>query len=161
MPHRKAKSREGTSTGRDEARVKASPLARRIAAEKGVDLTEIKGTGPDGRVTETDVRAAAKCGAASRSAPQRRRLRRVKARASPCPGCARTIAERLVASKGPVPHFYLNIEIDAGPLMAARAELKSAGDEADTAKITVNDFILKARSMAAVEGSEGECVIRR
>src|SRR5205814_6372883 len=65
-------------------------------------------------------------------------------------GMRKGIAERLVASKGPVPHFYLNIVIDAGPLMAARAELKSAGEEADTSKITVNDFVLKASIEAAV-----------
>jgi pyruvate dehydrogenase E2 component (dihydrolipoamide acetyltransferase) len=61
------------------------------------------------------------------------------------------IAERLVQSKAPVPHFYLNIDIDAGPLMAARAELKSGGEGADTSKITVNDFVLKAAVMAAVK----------
>jgi pyruvate dehydrogenase E2 component (dihydrolipoamide acetyltransferase) len=61
----------------------------------------------------------------------------------------RVIAQRLTESKGPVPHFYLNIDIDAGPLMAARAELKTAGEESDTAKITVNDFVMKAAVMAA------------
>src|SRR5438045_9714013 len=61
------------------------------------------------------------------------------------------IAERLVQSKAPVPHFYLNIDIDAGQLMEARTELKSAGEEADTSKITVNDFVLKAAVMAAVK----------
>jgi pyruvate dehydrogenase E2 component (dihydrolipoamide acetyltransferase) len=61
------------------------------------------------------------------------------------------IAERLVQSKAPVPHFYLNIDIDAGPLMEARAELKSGGEDSDTSKITVNDFVLKAAVMAAVK----------
>ena len=60
------------------------------------------------------------------------------------------IAERLVASKGPVPHFYLNIEINADELMRVRAELKSAGEDDETTKITVNDFILKGAVMAAV-----------
>src|SRR5438552_7000825 len=59
------------------------------------------------------------------------------------------IARRLVESLGPVPHFYLTIDIDAGPLMAARAELKAAGKDSDTSKITVNDFVLKAAVMAA------------
>jgi pyruvate dehydrogenase E2 component (dihydrolipoamide acetyltransferase) len=63
----------------------------------------------------------------------------------------KVIAQRLVESLGPVPHFYLNIEIDAGPLMAARAELKAAGEESDTSKITVNDFVLKAAVQAAVK----------
>jgi pyruvate dehydrogenase E2 component (dihydrolipoamide acetyltransferase) len=135
--------------------VKASPVARRIAAELGVDLGSVKGTGPEGRVTETDVRAAAK-------------KKPVEAGVSPAPkqpaplplqggsriqlsGMRKGIAERLVQSKAPVPHFYLNIDIDAGPLMEARAELKSAGEDSDTSKITVNDFVLKAAVMAAVK----------
>jgi pyruvate dehydrogenase E2 component (dihydrolipoamide acetyltransferase) len=61
------------------------------------------------------------------------------------------IAQRLVESLGPVPHFYLTIEINAGPLMEAREELKSAGEGADAAKITVNDLVLKAAVMAAVK----------
>jgi len=131
-----------------EARVKASPLARRVAAELGVDLSAVKGTGPEGRVTETDVRAAAKSkGAPSAAAPQIPAGEGSRIHLS---GMRKVIAERLVASKGPVPHFYLNIEIDAGPLMSARAELKSAGEGADAAKITVNDFVLKASVEAAV-----------
>jgi pyruvate dehydrogenase E2 component (dihydrolipoamide acetyltransferase) len=138
-----------------EARVKASPVARRIAAELGVGLASVKGTGPEGRVTETDVRAAVKSkpveAGVSPAPKQPARL--------PLPGEARIqlsgmrkgIAERLVQSKAPVPHFYLNIEIDAGPLMEARAELKSAGEDAKTSKITVNDFVLKAAVMAAVK----------
>ena len=63
----------------------------------------------------------------------------------------KVIAERLVSSLGPVPHFYLSIEIDAGPLMTSRAELKAAGEGTDTSKITVNDFILKASVAAAAK----------
>jgi pyruvate dehydrogenase E2 component (dihydrolipoamide acetyltransferase) len=131
-----------------EARVKASPLARRIAAELGVDISAVKGTGPEGRVTETDVRAAGKAkGAPQAAAP---RIYAGEGSRINLTGIRKVIAERLVASKGPVPHFYLNIEIDAGPLMSARAELKSAGEGADAAKITVNDFVLKASVEAAV-----------
>jgi len=134
----------------EEARVKASPLARRIAVEQGVDISGIKGTGPEGRVTETDVRGAAK----SKTAAPKSTTHSIKpgegARIS-LSGMRKGIAERLVQSKGPVPHFYLNIDIDAGPLMAARAELKSAGEGADASKITVNDFVLKAAVQAAVK----------
>src|SRR5437016_4209725 len=142
----------------EEARVKASPVARRVAADLGVDLSSVKGTGPDGRVTETDVRAAAKAVAAIGD------LGRVKAPQVPAPsikagesariqlsGMRKIIAQRLVESLGPVPHFYLNIDIDAGPLMAAREELKSAGEGAEASKITVNDFILKAAVQAAIK----------
>src|SRR6202521_172247 len=132
-----------------ESRVKASPLARRVAAELGVDISSVKGSGPDGRVTETDVRAAAK----TKGAPQQAAAPQIRAGEGArinLSGMRKVIAERLVASKGPVPHFYLNIEIDAGPLMTARAELKTAGEGADSAKINVNDFVLKASVEAAV-----------
>ena len=140
----------------EEARIKASPVARRVAAELGVDLSTVKGTGPDGRVTETDVRAAAKTKTVE---PPRPRAGRDRDEGVPAPGSARIqlsgmrkiIAQRLVESLGPVPHFYLTIDINAGPLMEAREELKSAGEGADAAKITVNDFVLKAAVMAAVK----------
>jgi pyruvate dehydrogenase E2 component (dihydrolipoamide acetyltransferase) len=139
-----------------EARVKASPVARRIAAELGVDLASVKGTGPEGRVTEGDVRAAAKAVAAVADRGQTQPPRPAAPKPGPgsriqLSGMRKGIAERLVQSKAPVPHFYLNIDIDAGPLMEARAELKSAGEDSDTSKITVNDFVLKAAVMAAVK----------
>jgi len=142
----------------EEARIKASPVARRVAAELGVDLASVKGTGPDGRVTETDVRAAAKTkgpapaqktpAAAKPSAPSIKAGEGARIQLS---GMRKIIAQRLVESLGPVPHFYLTIEINAAPLMAAREELKSAGEGADTAKITVNDFVLKAAVQVAVK----------
>jgi len=134
-----------------EARVKASPVARRIAAELGVDISSVKGTGPEGRVTETDVRAAAK---SKPTAPTPSVPAAIKAGESAriqLSGMRKIIAQRLVESLGPVPHFYLTIDVDAGPLMEAREELKSAGESADAAKITVNDFVLKAAVMAAVK----------
>jgi pyruvate dehydrogenase E2 component (dihydrolipoamide acetyltransferase) len=139
-----------------QPRVKASPVARRIAAELGVDLSSVKGTGPEGRVTETDVRAAAKAKTIEPASPRagHDRYEGVQAPAAAriqLSGMRKIIAQRLVESLGPVPHFYLTIEIDAGPLMEAREELKSAGEGADAAKITVNDFILKAAVMAAVK----------
>ena len=140
----------------EEARVKASPVARRIAAELGVDISTVKGTGPDGRITETDVRGAGKIKTLE---PARSRAGRDRDEGVPSPTSARiqlsgmrkVIAQRLVESLGPVPHFYLTIDINAGPLMEARGELKSAGEGDDTAKITVNDFVLKAAVMAAVK----------
>jgi pyruvate dehydrogenase E2 component (dihydrolipoamide acetyltransferase) len=141
----------------DEARVKASPVARRVAAELGVDLSSVKGTGPEGRVTESDVRAAAK---SKTAAPQKTPPAAKAAAPAIKPGegsriqlsgMRKGIAERLVQSLGPVPHFYLTIEINAAPLMAAREELKSGGEQSDAAKITVNDFVLKAAVMAAVK----------
>jgi pyruvate dehydrogenase E2 component (dihydrolipoamide acetyltransferase) len=142
----------------EEPRMKASPVARRIAAELGVDLSTVKGTGPDGRIAETDVRAAAKTVTAGASGgatkPQAQAPIAVKPGESAriqLSGMRKIIAQRLVESLGPVPHFYLTIDINAGPLMEAREELKSAGEGADAAKITVNDFVLKAAVMAAAK----------
>jgi pyruvate dehydrogenase E2 component (dihydrolipoyllysine-residue acetyltransferase) len=138
--------------GQAGGRIKASPLARKIAAGKGIDLTTVKGTGPGGRIVERDVEVAvsaaapgakaAKIAASEISAGESTRVSLT--------GMRKIIAERLVASKGPVPHFYLNIEINADELMRVRAELKSAGGDDETTKITVNDFILKGAVMAAV-----------
>jgi pyruvate dehydrogenase E2 component (dihydrolipoyllysine-residue acetyltransferase) len=135
----------------EEARVKASPVARRIAAEFGVDLASVKGTGPEGRVTETDVRAAAKSKPVSPETPASSAIEAGESARIQLSGMRKIIAQRLVESLGPVPHFYLNIDIDAGPLMEAREELKSAGEGADAAKITVNDFVLKAAVQAALK----------
>jgi pyruvate dehydrogenase E2 component (dihydrolipoamide acetyltransferase) len=135
----------------EEARVKASPVARRIAAELGVDLFTVKGTGPEGRVTETDVRAAAKSKPAIPAPKVPAAVKAGESARIQLSGMRRIIAQRLVESLGPVPHFYLNIDINAAPLMEAREELKSAGEGADAAKITVNDFVLKAAVQAAVK----------
>ena len=153
-----AEAPQPTAKKPEEARVKASPIARRVAVDLGIDLSSVKGTGPEGRVTETDVRAAAKSVAAGadrgRAKLETKPASAVKAGESTriqFSGMRKIIAQRLVESLGPVPHFYLTINVDAGPLMEAREELKSAGEGADAAKITVNDFVLKAAVMAAVK----------
>ncbi|HKP93743.1 MAG TPA: dihydrolipoamide acetyltransferase family protein, partial [Chthoniobacterales bacterium] len=126
---------------------------------KGVDLTNLKGTGPGGRIVERDVETAAadagsavpgeKAAAAKAKAPGSEISAGETARIS-LTGMRKVIAERLVSSLGPVPHFYLNIEINADPLMRVRAELKSGGEDDDATKITVNDFILKGAVVAAL-----------
>src|SRR5436189_1452407 len=135
----------------EEARVKASPVARRIAAELGVDLSSVNGTGPEGRVTETDVRAAAKSKSVTPATKVPAAVKPGESARIQLSGMRKIIAQRLVESLGPVPHFYLSIDINAAPLMEAREELKSAGEGADAAKITVNDLVLKAAVQAAVK----------
>ncbi len=156
----KASAKEQPQPKSESGRVKASPLARKIAEEKGIDLTSITGTGPGGRIVEKDLASAdssAKTPAAKASAP----VAKPEKAAAPAitagesarinlTGMRKVIAERLVRSLGPVPHFYLNIEINADALMRTRAELKSADDEDDSAKVTVNDFILKGAVVAAL-----------
>ena len=135
-------------------RVKASPLAKKIAAEKGVDLSSVSGTGPGGRIVAKDVEGAKAAPAAPKTAaptpvaatPAKEGDQRI-----PLSGMRRVIAERLLQSKTTIPHFYLNIEVDAAPLMKFRAEANAASEAAGGAKFTVNDFVLKAVVAAAVK----------
>jgi pyruvate dehydrogenase E2 component (dihydrolipoamide acetyltransferase) len=134
------------------SRVKASPLARKIAAERGVGLESIKGSGPGGRVVSKDVPEK---GAAPAAAPAAAPVPKVQAVAGegdqriPLTGMRRVIAERLLASKTQLPHFYLSIEVDASALMRLRKELNSANEAAGLPKLTVNDFVLLAVARAA------------
>lgn len=138
-------------------RIKSSPLARKIAAERGVSLDSLSGSGPGGRIVAKDVLSANPSASAPRAAAA------PAASAVPVPppgpndtvlplsGMRRVIADRLLASKTQIPHFYLHIEVDAGPLMKMRSELNAGADPASGVKLTVNDFILKAVVAAAVK----------
>jgi len=150
-------------------RVKASPLAKKIAAEKGIDLSRITGTGPGGRIVEADVLAAGGIVVQPAAAtPQPQAPKAAPATVAvptsvaaapagltdkriPLSGMRRVIAERLLTSKTTIPHFYLNIEVDAAPLMKLRADLNTAFEAAGGPKLTVNDFVLKAVIAAAVK----------
>jgi pyruvate dehydrogenase E2 component (dihydrolipoamide acetyltransferase) len=140
-------------------RVKSSPLARKIAAERGVDIASLQGTGPGGRIVAKDVSGAQKNGKPS-SSPSAAGTSVATVPSTPAgpndqtiplSGMRRIIAERLLASKTQLPHFYLHIEIDAAPLMKLRAQLNAASEAAGGPKLTVNDFILKAVVTAAVK----------
>ena len=153
----------------DGARVKASPLAKKVAADKGVDLATVVGSGPGGRILERDVVAAranagvsvAKPAAmpihaaapmvAPVSAPSRTPAGVAPALADrrvPLSGMRKAIADRLLIAKTQIPHFYLHVEVDAGPLMKMRAEINKSVVEGGN-KISVNDLILKA-TIAAI-----------
>ncbi|HSI12617.1 MAG TPA: pyruvate dehydrogenase complex dihydrolipoamide acetyltransferase [Chthoniobacter sp.] len=136
-------------------RVKASPLAKKIAKEKGVELSNLSGTGPGGRIVAKDVEGAPAGGASSAKTSGPAPVPATPAGAGdqkiPLSGMRRVIAERLLASKTTIPHFYLNIEVDAGPLMKFRAEANAASESAGGPKFTVNDFVLKAVIAAAVK----------
>lgn len=127
-------------------RVKASPLAKKIAAERGVDINALIGTGPGGRVVRFDVENAPAGGAGGRvaAAPAIRPTYGPDDERVATSSMRNIIAERLLASKTQIPHFYLQTEIDAGPLMDFRAHLNAANEKTGGAKYTVNDFILKA-----------------
>jgi pyruvate dehydrogenase E2 component (dihydrolipoamide acetyltransferase) len=119
-------------------RIKISPLAKKLAAEKDIDPAHLTGSGPGGRIVRADILAAEK-------SPQGR-LHTGPVQDDelvPVSNVRSIIARRLVESKTQIPHFYLEVEVDAGPLLELRARL-NASLEKDGAKLSVNDFILKA-----------------
>jgi len=146
---RTTETKETELRQQEDQRVKASPLARKIAAEKNINLTNLKGTGPGGRIVEKDVVSASSPEALSKKKAPTPEISAGETARISLTGMRQVIAERLVSSLGPVPHFYLNIEIDADALMRVRTELKSGGED-DVTRITVNDFILKGAVVAAL-----------
>jgi len=137
------------------SRVKASPLAKKIAAERGVSLEGIAGTGPGNRVVAKDVPAKGAAPTAAASAPAAPKIEAKAAgegdKTVPLSNMRRTIADRLVASKQQNPHFYLSIEVDAGALTRLRKELNASNEAAGLPKLTVNDFVLLAVGRAAAQ----------
>jgi pyruvate dehydrogenase E2 component (dihydrolipoamide acetyltransferase) len=139
----------------------ASPLAKRIAAEKGVDLATIAGTGPNGRIVKEDVEAAASgapaAAAATHPAPT------APSAPSPAPietdiphevvklsNMRKTIARRLTESKQTVPHIYLTVDVRLDALLKLRGEL-NASLEARGVKLSVNDMLIKALGLALIQ----------
>lgn len=149
---------ETPATG-SQMRIKASPLARKIAAASGIDLTRIKGTGPGGRILQADVvNPRFLPAAAPAPTPVPAVPRPSPAPVTPAPaipagagdqriplsGMRQVIADRLLLSKTTIPHFYLSIEIDSEPLMNLRAQINASAEAAGQGKVTVNDLVLKA-----------------
>lgn len=147
-----------------DERVKASPLARRIAAERSVDLSQLSGTGPNGRIVKHDVEAAMggapAAPAAASAAPQ--------ASAAPKPATVaaietdiphevvklsnmrKTIARRLTESKQQVPHIYLTVDVRLDALLKLRSEL-NASLESRGVKLSVNDMLVKALALSLIQ----------
>jgi pyruvate dehydrogenase E2 component (dihydrolipoamide acetyltransferase) len=142
-------------------RVKISPLAKKLADEKGINPASVTGSGPGGRIVRADIEAAAKAPKPAASAPSKTSGPAAsfaggtvgakgpvqQERAVPVSTMRGVIAKRLLESKTTIPHFYLEIEIDADPLLALREQLNK-GLEAAGVKLSVNDFILKASAEA-------------
>ena len=147
-------------------RVKASPLARRMAVNAGVAIEGITGSGPGGRVVKRDVEAAAAAAPAlAAAAPALAAAPGPEVEDVPVSQMRKTIAKRLVTSSGPVPTFFLTTEIDATRLLAAR-ETVNRKLEADGLKASINDFIVKAVAVALARHPEvnaqwADTVIRR
>ena len=151
----------GTSTNH----VFASPLARRMAKDAGIDLARIQGSGPHGRVIARDVEgaksgkglvAAAATGSALAQPPSDDKIKALFEPGSfevvPHDNVRKIIARRLVEAKQTIPHFYLTVDCNIGKLLAAREEINAAApkdkDGKQTYKLSVNDFVIKALALA-------------
>ncbi len=142
-----------SSAGSSDAgrRRRVSPLARKIAEEKGVDLAVIEGSGPDGRIIKRDVLAAETAGtappvgAASRPIPETSRL---EAKTMALSNVRQTIARRLLEAKQTIPHFYVSIDVVMEALLDLR---KSANEQLAPAKLSVTDFIARAVAIALTQ----------
>ena len=154
----------------DGERVFASPLARRLAKESGLDLAAVAGSGPHGRVVKADVEAAVAGGTAKAPAPTAAVPAAAPALAKgaseeavlklfepgsyelvPHDGMRKTIAKRLVESKQTVPHFYVSVDCELDALLALRAQLNDAAPRKDGTpayKLSVNDLVIKALALA-------------
>ncbi|AII87335.1 pyruvate dehydrogenase complex dihydrolipoamide acetyltransferase [Planktomarina temperata] len=145
----------------DGTRIFASPLARRIAADQGLDLVKITGSGPKGRIVKADVSgapapasvsapppmAAAPAASLPSSASVEALYQGRSYKTVPLDGMRRVIADRLTEAKQTIPHFYLRRDIQLDTLLKLRSEV-NAGLEARGVKLSVNDFIIKACAMA-------------
>lgn len=148
-------------------RVVASPLAKRIAADAGVDLGSVKGTGPNGRIVKADVPTSSQPAPAPTAAPAAPAPQTVPAKAAapaaaPVPdfgipyqaqklnNVRKTIARRLTEAKQTIPHIYLTVDIQLDALLKLRGQLNKAL-EADGIKLSVNDLIIKALAKALIQ----------
>ena len=145
----------------DGERVKASPLARRIAADKGVDLSGVTGSGPNGRIVKADVEkaqpgaaapaaAAAAPAEAPAAAPKPAQVPDIPHETTKLSNMRKTIARRLTESKQQVPHIYLTVDVQLDKLLKLRGEL-NAGLESRGVKLSVNDLLIKALAVSLIQ----------
>jgi len=147
---------------RDGERVKASPVARRLAKERGVDLSSIAGSGPGGRIVKKDVKQAAKAGKAEATAPPTPTRQegvggggavesaKGEVEVVELTKLQQTVARRMAESKGTAPHFYLQIEIEMTAAVEARGRIKAMAGEGEVVP-SFNDMVVKACALALRE----------
>ncbi|MEX0837178.1 MAG: pyruvate dehydrogenase complex dihydrolipoamide acetyltransferase [Gemmatimonadota bacterium] len=141
----------GEAARTSSGRVKASPVARRLADEAGIDIKRVQGSGPGGRVVKRDVEeakekgVAAPAGGPAHAGPEYEDV--------PVSQMRKAIAKRLVQSIGPVPTFYLTIDVDMGRVMEARKSI-NAMLEGEGRKVSINDLVLKATAGALARHPE-------
>jgi len=142
----------GDAEAADGERAKASPLARRLAKEKGLELSSLQGSGPGGRIVKADVEGAEApaAGSAVQLPGPSGETAKGETRVQELNKLQQTIARRMAESKATAPHFYLTIEIDMGKAVEARAALKAAAREGEVVP-SFNDMVVKACAIALRE----------
>jgi pyruvate dehydrogenase E2 component (dihydrolipoamide acetyltransferase) len=141
----------GEASAVDAERIKASPLARRLAQERGLELAEIQGSGPGGRIVKADVeQTKSPAGPAGLSPGPPVETAKGETQVQELNKLQQTIARRMAESKATAPHFYLTIEIDMGRAVEARAALKAAAKEGEVVP-SFNDMVVKACAIALRE----------
>ncbi len=143
-------SGDGAPTTAETGRIKASPLARRIASEHAIDLVRLEGSGPEGRIVKRDVEEAIARGTlpAVESPEEAGQPAQADYESVRISQMRKTIARRLAQSKFTSPHFYLTVDVDMDQLMAFRKELNELAASQDRGKISFNDFITKSCALA-------------
>jgi pyruvate dehydrogenase E2 component (dihydrolipoamide acetyltransferase) len=149
-PRGNGASRSGAPSSAD-GRQRTSPLARRLATEKGIQLGGIQGSGPGGRIVKRDIENAKATGGAGRSAAADRLATEGDFKDIPLTQIRKTIARRLAESNGPVPTFFLTAEYDATRGAELRTQLAEMGDQY---KVSFNDIVIKAVALALAEHPE-------
>ena len=150
VPRGNGASRSGKASSGD-GRQRTSPLARRLATEKGIQLGGIQGSGPGGRIVKRDIENAKATGAAARSVAADRLATEGDFKDIPLTQIRKTIARRLAESNGPVPTFFLTSEYDATRASELRTQLAEMGDQY---KVSFNDIVIKAVALALAEHPE-------
>ncbi|XP_078055103.1 dihydrolipoyllysine-residue acetyltransferase component of pyruvate dehydrogenase complex, mitochondrial isoform X2 [Mustelus asterias] len=133
-----------------KGRVFASPLAKKLAADKGIDLMQIKGTGPDGQIRKKDVDSFVPSKAPTPSAPAVAPVPTGTFTDIPLSNIRKVIAQRLIQSKQTIPHYYLSIDVNMDRILELRKELNEEV-KSENIKLSVNDFIIKASALACLK----------
>lgn len=150
-----AAGREAEVRDREDGRIKASPLARRLAAEAGLELRGVAGTGPGGRIIKRDIEAAlAEVEVAPPAVAAQAAAALPEVEEIPLSQMRKTIAKRLVQSLGPVPHFFLTIDADMTRMLEARERINEVLEPAGR-NVSINDMIVRA--VAAALRRHPEC----
>ena len=152
-PEKEAEEKIAQNFSSPQKRIKASPLAKKIAKSLGKDLSQIKGSGPGGRIIAKDVEKGKESKKTTQITSCDKVSGSVNAKVKPLSTMRKIIAQRLLHSKQTIPHFYLHIKVDAENLMKFRKQLNSSEQEGAN-KFTINDFILKAATRAIRKNPE-------